>query len=181
MTSTAELTAPPRFEWKRWPETDEFLDEADRPRPLRATRWPPRLAEPDARRDRHAIQGMGRPPGIEGRSAACRADWLCWVTNARARLMPSACRCSPTAAGFFRRSHLSAARPRGADGEGLRCARRLRSRSSRSPRFRGHTTWGLRSPGTRWDHSEWRRIGRRTDDPGRGGAEGVQRIRALSR
>src|ERR1700722_6147302 len=28
MTSTAELAAPPRFEWKRWPDTDEFLDEA---------------------------------------------------------------------------------------------------------------------------------------------------------
>jgi hypothetical protein len=28
MTATAEMTAPPRFEWKRWPETDEFLDEA---------------------------------------------------------------------------------------------------------------------------------------------------------
>ncbi len=28
MTSTAELAAPPQFEWKRWPETDEFLDEA---------------------------------------------------------------------------------------------------------------------------------------------------------
>jgi hypothetical protein len=28
MTSTAELQSPPRFEWKRWPETDLFLDEA---------------------------------------------------------------------------------------------------------------------------------------------------------
>ena len=28
MASIAELTAPPLFEWKRWPKTDEFLDEA---------------------------------------------------------------------------------------------------------------------------------------------------------
>ena len=28
MAATAEMTAPPRFEWKRWPETDAFVDEA---------------------------------------------------------------------------------------------------------------------------------------------------------
>ncbi len=28
MTLAAEMTAPPSFEWKRWPETDKFLDEA---------------------------------------------------------------------------------------------------------------------------------------------------------
>jgi hypothetical protein len=28
MTLTAEMAAPPRFEWRRWPETDEFLGEA---------------------------------------------------------------------------------------------------------------------------------------------------------
>ena len=28
MASIAELKAPPSFEWKRWPETDGFLDEA---------------------------------------------------------------------------------------------------------------------------------------------------------
>ncbi len=28
MTATAEMTAPPRFEWKRWPETDDLLDDA---------------------------------------------------------------------------------------------------------------------------------------------------------
>jgi hypothetical protein len=28
MASIAEMTAPPRFEWQRWPETDELVDEA---------------------------------------------------------------------------------------------------------------------------------------------------------
>ncbi len=28
MTLAAEMTAPPSFEWKRWPETEKFLDEA---------------------------------------------------------------------------------------------------------------------------------------------------------
>ena len=41
MASIAELKAPPRFEWKRWPETDEFLDEADRRGLGRQRAWPP--------------------------------------------------------------------------------------------------------------------------------------------
>ena len=81
MPVIAESAAPAVFDWKRWPETDAFVDE------LIATALDGNAfaAEPggaDAARDRHAVQGLGRSPGGSRRPGICRSPARRWATSA---------------------------------------------------------------------------------------------------
>ena len=138
--ATADRAAP-AFDWKRWPETEAFVD-GWIAAALEGNAFAADLAGRMARRDEHAVRRLGRSPGRRRRARAWprRSRALGYVRQADAVRR----RASPVFA------------PRGRDvpearascrARGRRCAR-SRSRSSRSPSSRGLTTWAWRSSAT---------------------------------
>ena len=115
MPAVAERPARIVFEWKRWPETDAFIDELV-DLALEGNAFAAALAEPDAWRDGDAVQGLGRSPGGPRRAGAARRLEALGLRAAARRRTPSGCPFSLMPTGFFPGLRCAAARPaNGAD------------------------------------------------------------------
>ena len=153
MTATAEIDCPPAFEWKRWPETDELLDEAHQggsggQRPGGCAR------EPDAARDRHAIQGLDRPPGV-ARWTALAGRLVELGYERQAATYAVGVPLFAHSGGMFPPIALEAAKPGSPDTEAFGSAE-VAIKVESVADFSRRTTWACRSPVIRWGRTGWR-------------------------
>ena len=179
MSVATAPAATSRFDWKRWPRTEAFVDRLI-DRGLDGNGFAADLAGRMIRGDRHALEGLGRSPGRLGLARAgedagrsgirAAADGL---RRRRSGLRPSRRDLSPDRAGSVI--------GRAATKTGSSACAIWPSRWNRSPRSRGPTTWAWRSWATRMGPYRTARVARRPDRPGRGRAAGLPGVRAVSR
>ena len=100
MPVIAERAAPVVFDWKRWPDTDAFVDELIESA-LEGNAFAAEPGGPDAARDRDEVQGLGRSPRGSRRARPRPIAWKRWATSASRRRTPWACPSSLMPAGSF--------------------------------------------------------------------------------
>ena len=174
MPVIAETAAPVVFDWKRWPETEAFVDELI-DTALEGNAFAAGLAERMPGETGTQVQGLGRSPG---RSRRCRR----WpvasrrsATSGSRRRTPWACPSSLIPAGSFPGSRWRRLRRAATERRAWSC-RKWRSRSRGWRIFREPTTWGWRSSGYPMGPYRVGRVPRRADDAGRGRAAGLSRV-----
>ena len=101
MSVDRELRAPPRFDWKRWPETEAFVDRLIDRGARRAMPFAAELAEPDDRARPARGSRSGSITWSSRAQAAGQDAWPRWATSGSRSTYAVGSRSTPIPAGSF--------------------------------------------------------------------------------